>query len=194
MKTMKLKHCIRSVVAATVLSLVATPALALLDLDVLGHEELGYVADGSSLEYQHIFDPATQEGADIEIERVMLQVWVVDDWACYSMKSCMNDWFYEPETALIDLNDVEWDSGQATANIFWGDITAEANLLANEGILDVTVTSDGGDFGVISSALWTQYDYRNNGGGAGSTPMPEPSAALVFAIGVLAMRGTLRRP
>ena len=190
---MNLKLHIRSLVSATLLVLIATPAFALIDVDFLGYGDLGYVADGASLEYQHVFEPATHEDSDIWIEGVLLEVWIVDDWACYSMNSCMDDWFHESEKALLDLNNVEWASGQATAAIFWGDITAEANLLANDGVLNVTVSSGGGDFGVIKSALWTKYSYEHSGGGTGSTPMPEPSAALVFAIGVLALRGTLRR-
>ena len=183
----------RTLLAATLLALIATPALALTDLDVLDYDALGYVGHGEQLEYQHIFEPATHVDADITIESVLLEVWVIDDWACNRMDDCMNDWFYKPEVASIDLNSVLWTSGQATASIFWGDITAEANLLANEGILDVTVSSEQGDFSVLRSALWTLYNYEGGeGGGAGTNPMPEPSAALVFAIGVLAMRASVR--
>ena len=45
-----------------------------------------------------------------------------------------------------------------------------------------------------SSGTDYTYDVVGTGGTAsGTSPMPEPSAALMFAIGALVMRGQLRR-
>jgi len=183
-------------VAALVLA--ASPALAITEVfeDNLDFSE--YVASGDSFEFQHTFDPFFDDDIVISsVDSAWLYVALVDDANCRRLTGCLRDWFVESEVAAIDLNSVEWATGSATATILWGDVTAEADLLNNNGILDVRVTSDHGDFVVLWSNLVTTYTYElagnTVGGASGSSPMPEPSAALAFAIGALVMRGTVRR-
>jgi hypothetical protein len=81
----------------------------------------------------------------------------------------------------------------------WGNVTAEADLLNNNGVLEVTLTNtaDEGGLAVVWSTLATRYTYEYSdgvgGAGGGANPMPEPSAALVFAMGALLMQRTVRR-
>jgi hypothetical protein len=180
-------------------ALAAGPAFALtaVDEDSLGQSDLGYVSQGATLEYQHTFDPFFDDDVVISaIDSAWLYVSVVDDSRCASLRGCAGDWFFESEVAAIDLQAVHWSTGQATARIFWGDVTAEADLLNNDGVLEVSVHSAVGDFVVLSSTLVTRYTYElagSIGPSSGSSPMPEPSAALLFALGALVVRGPLRR-
>jgi hypothetical protein len=171
-------------------AMIASPAFALTDtyIDALGVDQLGYVSAGGSIEYDHFFAPINDPSIEISsIDTAWLAVGVIDDSVCRSLTACMKDWFFVGETALIQLNSVAWESGSATAAIFFGDVTADANLLANDGVLHVTVSSMAGDFVVLWSSLSTNYTYElaSGGGGAGQNHIPEPSAALVFAIGAL---------
>ncbi len=180
----------------------ASPALALSDtyLDSLGMADLGYVGSGQTLEYDHVFAPAQDSSIEISsIDSAWLYVTVLDDSACSQLRGCLSDWFGQPEVASIDLNQVSWKTGSATAAIFFGEVSAQADLLSNNGVLHVSVNSEGGDFTVLSSHLRTtyQYDYALNtaggGAGVGAVPVPEPSAALVFVIGSATMHGAVRR-
>ena len=193
---------VRSLLVAAILALVAAPAFALTDTssDSIDFGGSGYVSQGGTFEYQHTFDPYFDDGIEISaINSSWLYVSVVDDWNCDRLRGCLRDWWTEGEVAAIDLNSVSWATGSATASILYGDVTAEADLLNNNGVLDVRVSSDQGDFMVLWSSLVTSYEYEiaGSGGGigtsGGTSPMPEPSAALVFAIGALVMRGTVRR-
>ncbi len=191
---------VRLSILIAMLALVAGPAVALtaVDRDTLDQSALGYVAQGDTLTYQHNFDPMFDPGINVSsVDSAWLYVAVVDDWNCSSFGNCMSDWFFQAEVAAIDLNSVSWATGSATASIFFGDVTATADLLNNNGVLDVSVSSGIGDFVVMWSDLVTTYTYdialNTGGGGSGTSPMPEPSAALAFAIGALVIRGTVRR-
>lgn len=182
------------VVAALVL--IATPAFATTSVyeDLIGIGDLGYVGLGETLDYQHFFEPATDSNIEISsIDSVLLQVAISDDWRCSRLSQCAYDWLYQGEVASIDLNGIDWQTGQATANLFIGNITAQANLLLNDGLLDVSVSSEYGDFTVLWSRLDTTYTWAAAGGGGAGTPMPEPSAALVFAVGALVVQRRVRR-
>jgi hypothetical protein len=182
LKTFKIGFVLASFV------LFAMPAFALSDVDNdwLWSSDLGYVGDGATLEYSHAFEYDSSAITLNSIDSSMLFIVVADD-----------QWRDESETASIDLNGVDWASGNARLNIFWGNVTAE--LVLNDGVVNVSVTSTGGDFRVVASLLRTAYSYELGGfetsdaGGAGASPTPEPSAALVFAIGALVMQRKLRR-
>ena len=77
----------------------------------------------------------------------------------------------------------------------WGDVTAEADLLANAGILNVTVSVSEGDLAVLGSKMVTTFDWDSTGGSGsgGVNAIPEPSAALVFAFGALIMTRGVKR-
>jgi hypothetical protein len=192
------KLSIRTALAAIAIAmlLIAAPAFAITSVheDQLTIADLGYVASGDSLEYTHFFEPATDPGIAISsIDGAWLEVGIFDDSQCRRLRSCANDWLFESEVASIDLNSVEWQTGQATAHVFFGNITAQANLLVNNGLLDVSITSEHGDFTVVWSTLTTRYTWDVAGGGGSGSPMPEPSAALVFAIGALVMQRRVRK-
>lgn len=193
----KKPNMLRAFVIAAVV-LIAAPAFATTsvheDLLGIGDPSLGYVGAGETLEYQHFFAPATDAGIEISsIDSVWLEVAVFDDSRCSRLLSCVGDWLYESEVAAIDLNGIDWQTGSATARLFLGEISAEANLLVNDGILNVDVTSQFGDFTVLWSRLQTTYTWDVAGGGGSGTPMPEPSAALVFAVGALVVQRRIRR-
>lgn len=186
---------------------IASPALAVTEIheEILGIGGLGYVgapggaSSNSSLSYQHTFDPYFDTGVAISsVDSVWLYIAVIDDSNCKVAKGCTDDWFLESESASITLNQTAWQSGSATARIFYGEVSTEADLMNHGGLLDVTVSSTDGDFVVLWSQLRTTFEYDDvidggDGGPTGSSPMPEPSAALAFAIGTLVMRGTVRR-
>lgn len=187
--------------AMLLLVLIAGPAAALTDTDVdlkiFGAG--GYVPDGGSLEYDHFMSSYNDPTKEITaINDAWLFVAIADDWQCFSWGSCAADWFFDQETASINLNEIHWKSGQATATIFWGNVTATADLLNTNGMLHITVESSAGDFQVLWSKLVTNYEYdlatgEAGGGSGGTAPMPEPNAALVFAIGALVVRARVRR-
>ena len=151
----------------------------------------GYVTESTPLVFTHVFHPSDDVAS---IESVWIAVVVTDDLRCSSFSGCASDLIWQPETAVVSLDDVDWRDGQATFNIFWGEITAEANLQAVDDFLVVAVKSSGGDFVVNRSTMLVNYTVE--GGGGSSTPsnaMPEPSAALVFVVGGVTLSRGLRR-
>jgi hypothetical protein len=179
---------------------VAGSALAVTDVDVdwLTSSDIGASVDGV-VSYQHIFDPGpglTLDDVD-SVESVWLYVGVVQ-WTCGSAGGCAEDLLFDAdqvETAALDLTGVSWSAGRATVQILWGDITAEADLEANAGILNVTVTASDGALAVLGSKMVTTYTWGSTGGtgSGGVNAIPEPSAALVFAFGALIMTRGARR-
>lgn len=125
----------------------------------------GDVTAAQPLEYAHLYDP-TPDSASV------LQAWlfisVVDDQ--------LGD---PPETAEIELDDSFWQTGQATLNLFFGEITALGLISTDGDTVDVRVSSVGGspgDFTVLASALKVKFQ-----------PVPEPATALLLAFGMLAL-------
>ena len=190
----------------TVMNLVAMAALVLgvgfagtvsaaTFTDTLTSEDFlndGYVTESTSLDFTHVFLPDDDVAS---IETVWIAVVVTDDLRCSSFSDCASDLLWQPETAVVSLDDIDWRDGQATFNMFWGDITAEANIQAVGDSLVVTVVSSGGDFVVNRSTMLVEYTVDTSGGGS-STPsnaMPEPTAALVFVVGGVTLSRGLRR-
>jgi hypothetical protein len=118
----------------------------------------GSVSGSSALQYTHLFDP-TPDSASI------LQAWlvisVVDDALDLT-----------PETASIELEGSFWQTGQATLNLFFGDITALGLITTDGDTLDVEVTSVTGDFQVLASALKVKF-----------AEVPEPGTLLLVGLG-----------
>jgi hypothetical protein len=177
---------------------VAGSALAVTDVDWLTSRDIGASVDGV-VSYQHIFDPGPGLTVDdVTVESVWLYVGVIQ-WTCGSAGGCAEDLLFEADqvqTAKLDLTGVGWSIGRATVQILWGDITTQANLEANEGLLDVAVSSDcDGVFAVVGSKMVTTYTWDSTGGtgSGGVNAIPEPSAALVFAFGALIMTRGVRR-
>ena len=197
-----MKLCTRSLLLATgLLVFLAGPALAASSVydDVLeiGNPQLGYVGAGQSISYTHNFAPALDPTIEIySIDSVVLSIGAFDDSHCRRLSGCLRDWFREGELASIELDGALWQTGQATAQVFFGDVTAYADMLITEGELEVVVRSEHGDFVVAWSHMQTSYTWKpaGGGGGAGGTsPMPEPSAALVFAVGAVVMQRRVRQ-
>jgi hypothetical protein len=127
----------------------------------------GAVSPGNPLDYTHLFDP-TPDAASV------LQAWlfisVVDDQI-----------FDAPETATISLDGSFWQTGQATVNLFFDDITALGLITMDGDTIDVRVASLTGDFQVLASALKVKF-----------TEVPEPGTLRLVALGALLL--ATRRP
>ena len=176
-----------TLLAAALATLVAAPAFALTDIDIDAISPIGYVGEGETIEYDHFFSPYNDPSITITaIDSAWLFVGVIDLDA-------------ETEVAGIDLNSVAWQQGSATATVFFGNVTAQADLLNNNGMLTVSIEATEGDFNVAFSVLQTTYTFdvtgSTDGGGAGDpgSAMPEPSAALLFVVGALVVRSGARR-
>jgi len=125
----------------------------------------GLVTGSTPLQYSHLFDPTPDSAA-------VLQAWLVI--------SVADDQLLDPpETASIELDGSFWQTGQATLNLFFGDITALGLITMDGDTLDIEVSSVTGDFQVLASALKVKF-----------SEVPEPATLLLVALGtaLLAVR------
>jgi hypothetical protein len=143
--------------------------LAGTDFDLLGDGlGAGLVTTSTPLTVTHVFSPSLAVGS---IESASLTVSVIDDLDLLSTE----------EVAIsVGGSTIDGGSGSVLAGLFGGDVTAVITSVGDA--LDVTITAVKGDFKVGFSALVVKFD-----GGAvpGGPSIPEPSAALVFAAGLL---------
>lgn len=118
--------------------------------------------------YTHSFDP-TPDSASV------LAAWL--------FVAVADDQLVDPaETAMIELAGSFWQTGQATFNLFFGDITAEGLITTDGDTFDVTVSSTTGDFNLLASALKVQF-----------AEVPESGTVLLLGIGLAALaRRSLR--
>jgi hypothetical protein len=172
-------------------------------------ENGGYVAVGDPLSYTHAFTPP--ETDILLVENVTLGIAVVDD------RDRAQEWV----EITLEAGDAEslFATGSATANIFYGDVTATAEIEAWGDELLVNVYSTGGDFRVVTSRAEFTYQtgdsaafrsgggswggwgsghvhdrYCGHGGGGGNGPtVPEPTAAMVFGLGSLLIAAAVQR-
>jgi hypothetical protein len=175
----------------------AAPAFALSGIDRDGLGFVGVAWAGDSLTYHHNVDPINDPSIVVtSVESAWLYIGLIDNMACPTLGGCTDA---AVENTAVNLYDLSWDVGPVRVSIMWGDVTAEADLLNNNGVLEVTLsnTADEGGLAVVWSTLATRYTYELadgvGGAGGGANPMPEPSAALVFAMGALLMQRTVRR-
>jgi hypothetical protein len=120
----------------------------------------GLVSPGSSLTYTHVFDP-TPDAASVLSASLVISV--VDDQV-----------LDPPETASIELDGSFWQTGQATVNLFFGDITALGLITLEGDTFEVEVSSVAGDFQVLASALKVKF-----------AEVPEPGTLLLAGLGAV---------
>jgi hypothetical protein len=143
------------------------------DLDVLGAGlGSGLVTPGDPLEITHTFAPGVSVSS---VQGAWLVVSVVDD----SLGE-----IFEYEHALIDVDGSSFADGQAVLNLFAGSVGGSI-AAAGDSFLETIAAQPqrhgDGDFKVLFSALKVKFD-----GTTSTAPaIPEPSAALAFAAGLL---------
>lgn len=145
------------------------------DLNLLGNGlGSGYVGS-SPLDITHSFAP---DGFVVNhVIHATVYVSVVDDLDL------------SRERGQIVVDGSVLDSGQATINLFDGDVTALIDSVGDA--LTVRVRATRGDFRVLFSAAKVHFDGTAI---ARPTPaVPEPSAALLFVTGAFVVRQGMRR-
>ena len=134
----------------------------------------GYVAVGSPLDITHSFEPNGYSADSVRYAAVTVGV--------------MDDFDLEFEYGELRIGSDVLDSGNAFLNLFGGEVTALVTTVGDA--VTLTVQAVRGDFRVAFSALTVHFD-----GTALTAPtpaIPEPSAALIFAAG-LVVAGWRRR-
>lgn len=181
------------VATSAILALGSLPAAAAsMYAQVFGPDALGYVDGGAPLHYLHDFDLA-----GITVLSATLLITTTDQPGCLGYPvpgdACdLDDLYAEPETAQILVAGQAFAGGPAGGGTFYGDVTGA--LLGSGGTLDVSISAPDGDFYAWRSVLMVSYDPAGGGGGGGPVPtIPEPSAAVLFGVGSLAIASASRR-
>jgi len=117
------------------------------------------ITTAAPLAYTHTFDPTPDSAA---VLRAWLLITVADD-------QLFPD---GPEVASVELQGSLFKTGQATLNLFLGDITALGLVTIEGDTLDVKVSSSLGDFQVLASALKVEF-----------SAVPEPATLLMVGAG-----------
>lgn len=142
------------------------------DLDLDGGAGLGPAAIGAhgSIVATHTFSPGVPVAS---IQEACLVVSVIDDF----------DWQREEVRISIGSDVLDGGSSRFLAGFFGGNVTGWIDSAGDQ--IAVTIASIGeGDFKVAFSALSVRFDSGLVSPGGGPA-IPEPSAALVFAAGLL---------
>lgn len=134
----------------------------------------GYVSKKSPLKITHTFAPNGYAVNQVHYASVIVGV--------------LDDFDLEYEYAELKIGSEVVDSGNAFANLFGGNVTAYIESVGDSVELKMKATK--GDYKVKFSAMKVKFDA---GKPRDTTPaIPEPSAALIFAVG-LAVAGVRRR-
>ncbi len=191
----RILHATTSLLLVTLASLVFTSAsiAAIFEqhLTFADFTNFGYVDEQNALSYEHTFEPLQAVGS---INNVYLGVTVTDDSNCAGFGNCLTDWLFEPEAASLDLDGKNWDSSSSRVRVFYADVTSLVNFMNSGDILTVDIESLLGDFMVLKSWVYVDYNVATTTGGTGPTAsVPEPGAGLCFLIGGLIVSTRLRR-
>lgn len=163
-------------------------------VEVLGFEDLGVVSNGTPLNYQHTFAPENLDtGQLVEVSKVELSILLSE---CTDWVSCRYDLRTEGEWARIVVEDEAiFDEAIRYVSFVHQDITMIADIQAVGEQIEVTITSTGTDsFAAVFSMAAIYYSESSPGatGGDPTVPMPEPSSAVVFGVGLLVLSRRLR--
>jgi hypothetical protein len=151
--------------------------------DGLGEGLLGRAPAPQELHYRHLFVPGASGGV-VESATLYVQIWDQLDIPL--------------EWHGIEVEGSLWSEGSVSLNLWTFDV--EASLL-DDNVPDVVIRTERvtdwfgrtyiGDFHVLTSALKVKYPTTGS-------PVPEPHAALVFAVGAaivgVALHRARRRP
>ncbi len=168
--------------------------------DILIQADLGYVGgDMPVLSYTHTLelDPGHEL---VSLDSVWLQLMVADDWGCeVIMDECYDDYYNQPEEVEIQLGGEDFFAGSASSVYLFGDVTYAAEVSTSGASLDVVITAIGAsDFVVMRSVATFGYGYEpidtiSLDDVPDSPPsMPEPSAAIVFGVGLALLAPRMR--
>jgi hypothetical protein len=96
---------------------------------------------------------------------------------------------FQPETATLNVGPTQIASGQASFNLLKGDVSAWIDSVGDS--LQLTIAGTG-DFFLLGGALSVHFQGTPLSGLASPPSIPEPTAVLVFAIGLaLVMRARI---
>jgi hypothetical protein len=194
---MRSKDRIRSlllVLALVCLTAAQASAASFYSLDLIGGDELGLVRPGQPLEYQHTFTP--DHPGSVRILSAELGVTFADASSCNEGRASqrrrceLRDLLFEPEYAVVRTDGQLLGHSDLTPPWVAGNVTALIHGAGDS--IDVTISSLAGDFRARSSWLLVHYEIR--AGQQPGNPIPEPSAALLFASGLLVSLRFLRKP
>jgi len=162
--------------------------------DVLGPQDLGYVSVGNPLGYDHSFTPPSiPNGTPANVSKVTLSI-LITDIDCLDYFSCRYDLHREAEWAVITVEGTEIFNDEVNLfNLEVNNVTLAANILAVGDSFGVDISATEGDFVVLYSVA--DFEFTTGAGGSGGnpgTPMPEPSSAIVFGVGLLVLSRRLR--
>jgi len=99
--------------------------------------------------------------------------------------SIVDDMDIAKESATVDIGSLHVGDGSSAMlyRLFGGSVLALVDSIGDT--LTFTVTATSGDFKVASSLLAVSFDGTRSSARVGTTsPLPEPTAALVFGLGV----------
>ncbi len=170
------------------------------DVITFGFGDSGYVSEGNSLGYAHIFeDPRVASGQEVHITKVRLSILLSEDVTCENWVACRYDWDSQDEWAVIEVNhneifnggfpDPEWE-------LVVSDVSLFASVTTYGDYFVVKIESrDGSDFQTLISAA--EFYYTDDVPFASESPnggpaVPEPSSAVVFGVGLLLLSRRLR--
>ncbi|HEY8494444.1 MAG TPA: hypothetical protein VIN04_11165 [Myxococcota bacterium] len=149
------------------------------DLDLLGSGlGSGKVEAGKPLTTTHVFAPGLPVASVVSASLV---VSVVDDL----------DLGFEEATVSIDGALLDGGSGKLLIDILGGSVAALVQTAGDS--IGVTIAATQGDFKVAFSALKVKFETGTRPSPGPGPQIPEPSAALVFAAGLLIASRSRRR-